>query len=455
MVRSTGRKCTGLALAVLLLAGASSAFAEEMILGYYTANREPAAPADVLNMIEVVSHGGNTIMAYNVHFPDIRDARRWLNYADLLGFKMYLELPYGAVTGGDGGVAEVIDYVKKFKDYPALRMWRMHDEPITQGFDPNNLPDFLAAYAAIKAEDPDHPVTCTFAQTDSRLEDWIHTVDYPDIDAYPCTESQPAPSSNLVFVPRRIKRAADIAAAAGKDPPIYTAQAFEEPDGNPPFKWRLPTLQETRYMSFSALTSGAVGVVYFLHSPPGGSGLSAPRSHHEQIVYPIMEQLASVGPAVVSDLGDGGITVTSNHDSDSNVDEVNDVTYILRKYELDGYEDYYLIATNNLSTPLAGVQFTMDLPVATYQVEVLHEASQVFTFVQNGGNYELTDDFGDWEVHLYRIRGPQVVAGACGDADHAYPVGDANKDCTVDLGDFAAIGEYWLDCTDPLDLDCP
>ena len=153
MVCSTGRKCAGLALVVLLLAGAATALGGEMILGYYTATNEPnVAPGDVLDMLDAVSHGCNTIMVYNVHHPDIREARRWLNSGDLYGFKMYLELPYGAVKGGDGGVDEVIDYVKKFKDYPALRMWRMHDEPITQGFDPNNLPDFLADGASRRVE---------------------------------------------------------------------------------------------------------------------------------------------------------------------------------------------------------------------------------------------------------------------------------------------------------------
>jgi hypothetical protein len=453
MFRSTGRKIAYVVLAVLLIGSAPAAFGEEFILGYYTATTEPATPNDVLNMIEVRNLGGNTIMAYNVHFPDINEARKWLNYADLLGFKMYLELPYGDVK--DGKTEEVKNYVNKFKHYPALRMWRMHDEPITQGHDLNK---FIAAYQAVKAADPDHPVTCTFAQTGPVLDPWVDTVDYFDIDVYPATVSQPAPSGNLVTVPQRIKRVAEISALAGIDPPIYTAQAFEEPGGNPPFHWRLPTFQETRYMSFSALTVGARGILYWLHSAPGGSGIVSSQSHREQIVYPVMDQVATVGPAVVSPLGDGGITVTSTHDSDTTGTQVNDVTYIFRNYQLDGYDDYYLIASNNLPSSSANVQFTMDLPIDTYQVELVQEPNtldQDFTFVQNGGVYELTDDFIDWGVHVYRIRGPQVVAGACGDADHPYPEGDVNQDCIVDYRDFAIMAFDWATCTDPLDAGCP
>ena len=37
----------------------------------------------------------------------------------------------------------------------------------------------------------------------------------------------------------------------------------------------------------------------------------------------------------------------------------------------------------------------------------------------------------------------------CGDSYHPYPTGDVNKDCYVDLLDFAAVAKDWNDCTDP------
>lgn len=42
------------------------------------------------------------------------------------------------------------------------------------------------------------------------------------------------------------------------------------------------------------------------------------------------------------------------------------------------------------------------------------------------------------------------VAG-CGDYRHPYPVGDINKDCKVNMKDFALLTKHWLDCT----WDCP
>jgi len=35
----------------------------------------------------------------------------------------------------------------------------------------------------------------------------------------------------------------------------------------------------------------------------------------------------------------------------------------------------------------------------------------------------------------------------CGDYKHPYPVGDLNKDCRVDMADFAAFTSHWLECT--------
>ena len=39
----------------------------------------------------------------------------------------------------------------------------------------------------------------------------------------------------------------------------------------------------------------------------------------------------------------------------------------------------------------------------------------------------------------------------CGDYKHPYPVGDLNKDCRVDMADFAIFSGHWLECT----WDCP
>ncbi len=39
------------------------------------------------------------------------------------------------------------------------------------------------------------------------------------------------------------------------------------------------------------------------------------------------------------------------------------------------------------------------------------------------------------------------VSGGCGDYKHPYPKGDINRDCIVNLADFAVVAENWLECT--------
>jgi hypothetical protein len=42
-----------------------------------------------------------------------------------------------------------------------------------------------------------------------------------------------------------------------------------------------------------------------------------------------------------------------------------------------------------------------------------------------------------------------TASNTCGDACRPYPTGDLSQDCVVDLLDFAAIANDWMDCTDP------
>jgi len=51
----------------------------------------------------------------------------------------------------------------------------------------------------------------------------------------------------------------------------------------------------------------------------------------------------------------------------------------------------------------------------------------------------ISDEFGE-------VDGFADVAG-CGDYKHPYPAGDINRDCKVDMIDFAILTGHWLECT--------
>ena len=436
----------------MLLLVVLQAYAGDMVVGWYT---WPDNPDD---MIDMRDHGANTTMVYNLHHSGVvplPDARYWLNYADFLDFQIEMELPYGSMRMLDPcvDVQTIRNHVNRWKDYPAVRMWRMHDEPIASHDPPVPVEGFIAGYNVVKATDPDHPVTCTFASPD--LGDYILGVDFPSTDTYPCLDSTTSPSPNLFWVPDRIKQHGDQAAAAGKGPPIFECQSFED-DGDEPWNWRLPSFYETRYMTFAAFTAGAQGIFYWVYPDyPLWGWAPGPRSsvdHRENVVFPIMAQLLEVEPAISSPLGAGGVTVTSNHDSTTIGGHYsNDVTHLFRRTTEAGFDDYYLIATNNSGGALAGVQFTLSgLPVYTYTAQELHQDPDTFTFVQQGNDYVLTDDFDNYEVHVYHLRGPEVSSGCPGD----YPVGDLDLDCDVNMTDFSVLAENWLECNDPDDAAC-
>jgi hypothetical protein len=64
----------------------------------------------------------------------------------------------------------------------------------------------------------------------------------------------------------------------------------------------------------------------------------------------------------------------------------------------------------------------------------------------------------NWNNQLPYPKGQDYtspVPDECGDAGTSYLGGDINRDCKVDFYDFAEFAAYWLDCSDPNNLNCP
>ena len=87
---------------------------------------------------------------------------------------------------------------------------------------------------------------------------------------------------------------------------------------------------------------------------------------------------------------------------------VCNVTYLFRKLTEESVDNYYMIAVNNSGTDLTGgntVVFAFrGLPGGNYTAEVLHESRSVPLIEAGGGIYTLTDDFPNYDVHLYKMH---------------------------------------------------
>jgi hypothetical protein len=84
----------------------------------------------------------------------------------------------------------------------------------------------------------------------------------------------------------------------------------------------------------------------------------------------------------------------------------------------------------------------------------LAEIAMMYGKSAGGNGYDLAESGLAW-IQYIRIEanggGPDIDAvadvSACGDYKHPFPDGDVNKDCTVDMADFAMMAGNWLKCT--------
>jgi len=82
------------------------------------------------------------------------------------------------------------------------------------------------------------------------------------------------------------------------------------------------------------------------------------------------------------------------------------------------------------------------------------QISEAYGKSAGGTGFDLAESSMEW-IQYVRIEGaggsPEVDAvsdvSACGDYKHPYPVGDINKDCRVNIADFALLAANWLECS--------
>ncbi len=88
------------------------------------------------------------------------------------------------------------------------------------------------------------------------------------------------------------------------------------------------------------------------------------------------------------------------------------------------------------------------------ELEVLREYKYTYVWSDAVSNFNVTLPAGKVYVQIYSNLGGysfSVVSPEprCGDLDHPYLPGDANKDCFVNLADLALLAADWMKCTSP------
>jgi len=133
--------------------------------------------------------------------------------------------------------------ISQFRTEKGLLVWSPWDEPY-----PENMEKWLLWKKAFETADPNHPVIAVTCGGPKGFENYdvIQASDY-----YPIYVDNPDPWSVRPFVRRYIE--------ATTKPNWFVVQAFQG-EGR-----RLPTVAESRMMTYMALAEGVKGILYFIY----------------------------------------------------------------------------------------------------------------------------------------------------------------------------------------------
>jgi hypothetical protein len=292
-------------------------------------------------------------------------------------------------------LAELKRVVTKYRNHPALLLWKGVDEPQWHKVPPENLRLY---YETIHALDPNHPVWVTQAPRGAveDLKPYSKFFDVGAIDIYPVSYPPGTHSGidnkSLSVVgdyTRRIREAMD-----GQQPAMMTLQICWSGVMNPGRTLRFPTFAEERYMSYEAIINGARALLYFggdirasLNERDAAYGWNW--TFFERVLRPVLDELRPDGPIYPA------LTAP-----ESKAPIQSDATPQLEFTAREAGRYLYILAARR-EGETSQVTFS-GIPQGIAEGEVLFESPRRIHVAEG----KFTDWFGPNEVHAYRFRRP-------------------------------------------------
>ena len=291
--------------------------------------------------------------------------------------------------------AELRRVIEKYRNDPAIFLWKGIDEP-QWGKKPAE--SLRAFHDLVHETDPNHPVWVTQAPrgTAEDLEPYSKYFDVGAIDIYPVSYPPGSHSGtdnhSLSVVgdyTLEMRKAVDY-----KEPVMMTLQICWSGVAKPGKTLRFPTFFEQRYMSYQAIIDGARALLYFGGSLPPclnerDKALGWNWTFYDRVLRPVLDELSPTSP-----LYPALIAPNSKLEIRSNGGPA--IEYMVREA---GDYIYLLAAKREGDT----VQVTFSgLPNGVTTGELLYEEPRQVK-AENGS---FTDWFGPNEVHVYRFRKP-------------------------------------------------
>ena len=225
-------------------------------LGFYFSDLKEA---DVETMAQA---GFNCAMPYSFSSLALDVAAAALDMAQRHGvyviysikdlYKGTKHFPAGLAGGAADADAAVRTIVERFRSYPNVLAWYLNDElPTTM------RGELEARYRLVRRLDPDHPAWAVLFQVDE-LSEYRHTCDVLGTDPYPLPEKPVAMAGDWAL---KTGRATGGACAFWQVPQAFDWANYRKAED--PAKYRPPTYEEVRTMTYLALIGGAKGLIYY------------------------------------------------------------------------------------------------------------------------------------------------------------------------------------------------
>src|SRR4051812_18771187 len=283
--------------------------------------------------------------------------------------------------------------------------WMHGDEPdnaqslgARQGWGPPVSPEKIQKdYERLKAADPSRPVMLNLGQGVA-WDGWYgrgsrsrHPEDYPEyikgcdiasFDIYPAVHDNGEVAGKLWYVASGVVRL--VGWSQGKKVVWNCIECTHI--GNPD---RKATPHELRAEAWMSLINGSRGLIYFVHQFKPNFREAALLDDPEMLktVAKVNQEITALAPA----LNSSSVTNRVNFSSSN-----KDVPIAVTVKQAGGYTYVFAVDLRNDSTK---AKFTFDRGFKAATVEVVGEDRKLP--ISEGG---FSDDFGPWDVHLYRLR---------------------------------------------------
>ena len=355
------------------------------------------------------SLGDRTFFPIGVWLQNPRNAARYR----AAGFNLYVGLWKGPTEeqlqllerAGMSVICHQNQLALEYVDDAVIVGWMQQDEPDNaqslgkgKGYGPPVTPaEVLQRYERMRAADPSRPVLLNLGQGVA-WDQWHgrgvrtnHPEDYPlyvkacdiaSFDIYPVTHSNAQVSGNLWYVARGVER---LVQWAGDKRLVWNCIECTRINNK---EQKKPTAHQVRSMVWMSLIHGSKGLIYFVHEWQPRFNESALLSDRPMYgaVSRINHRIQALAPVLNSP------TIYDLVASESAHEDVPVATMVKR----DGGQTYiFAVAIRRGSTR---AEFTVAGLTGARRVDVLDEDRQIMA---TDGVF--ADDFGPWDVHLYRI----------------------------------------------------